>query len=645
MVSLQDYASRHFEKYKRPLRIAVDGAGWRFTNVTPEQARRIHEGEPAANPVEKVILWRILRLLKLNVQLLFVNDGTRKPWKRNKRGGNKKDWDLIRLTRQVLDALRVPHHEAPGEAEAECARLQALGVVDAVWSDDGDSLMFGCTTLIRQHKVGKERIKDYIRVHEAKALLDKHDLDSHSLVLFAILAGGDYHTEGLPSCGPQTAALLAKTGVGLSHKLRDSSQAALPLWREELQANLDRYRKAIAVPSDFPQWKPLEYYRKPTVSTDEQLRNLRGIQQWNRPIDESKLRTLLRQRFNFTTREYMKHIAPIFLIRRLLKVDPHSKDANLELGINLRRTRKKKEAENDAHTRDEAKITFSPMPVVGIDLSQQPLDEDWTKFAAKDGTPYDPTQNVECEVLHCFLEHGLPRGSLESAPLAKRKRAIDESSSTPSTPAKKRKNMSGTQRDGSPNVLESGTKAKKTKTVPHNQKNGAQHVSNSVTSVTNASTSGTRKKRGRPKKQLEEATGRNDSSGLVASTRQLDEPTVAVFRQPQALLDLRASIIDHSGEEQPFKGSHKSPTVDRTVRSGPVRDMTRSKDLNTLTTETGLTPGESISPDMLRKLRATAFLDRTPFAGGSPTTAPRHELTASSGPSSGPGGCEVIDLT
>lgn len=131
--SLAAYAARHFEQHGRPLRIAVDGAGWRFENLNPEQVEKIRDGEPAANPVEKTILWRILRLLKLNIQLIFVNDGPRRPWKRDKRGGALVDRTLLELTKKMLRQLKVPYHEAPGEAEAECARLQTLDVVDAVW--------------------------------------------------------------------------------------------------------------------------------------------------------------------------------------------------------------------------------------------------------------------------------------------------------------------------------------------------------------------------------------------------------------------------------------------------------------------------------------------------------------------------------
>ena len=181
--------------------------------------QKIREGEPAANPVEKVILWRVLRLLKANVQLIFVEDGMHKPWKRDKRGGNKLDKELVKLTHQLLDHLKVPYHQAPGEAEAACARMQAQGVFDAVWSDDGDAPMFGCGTLIEQDNVGKDRLEDHVKVYRAESIRGKLALDADSLVLFAVLAGGDYNTEGLCGCGPKTAALIAKRENRLARTL------------------------------------------------------------------------------------------------------------------------------------------------------------------------------------------------------------------------------------------------------------------------------------------------------------------------------------------------------------------------------------------------------------------------------------------
>ena len=103
------------------------------------------------------MFYRICRLLTFNVQLLFVFDGPSRPWKRGGRGGGKINYEERRLLKELLTYFRIPHHEAPGEAEAECARLQQLGVVDAVFSQDSDSLMFGTAVLIRDDRVAKEK--------------------------------------------------------------------------------------------------------------------------------------------------------------------------------------------------------------------------------------------------------------------------------------------------------------------------------------------------------------------------------------------------------------------------------------------------------------------------------------------------------
>ena len=269
-----------------------------------------------------MILWRILRLLKLNIQLIFVNDGMRKPWKRNKRGG-KLDYELMRLTHQLLDKLKVPYHLAPGEAEAECARMQVLGIVDAVWSDDEDSMMFGCGTLIRQHKEAGKIVKDYIRVYNADSILRKHDLDSESLVMFAVLAGGDYNTEGLRGSGPRSAARLARRSNGLARALCHATKNDIPAWRQTLLEAMGRYDRHIEVPWTFPDFKALGHYRSPVVSSPEQIHNLRGLKNgWDQKIDQPKLRIMLRERFNFTTREFMKHITPIFMVRALARATP-----------------------------------------------------------------------------------------------------------------------------------------------------------------------------------------------------------------------------------------------------------------------------------------------------------------------------------
>ena len=68
--------------------------------------------------------------------------------------------------------------------------LQQLGIVDAVWSDDGDSFMIGCQKLIRQHKVDGKRIADHIRVYDASDIEERLDLDANYSVVRTLVGWG-----------------------------------------------------------------------------------------------------------------------------------------------------------------------------------------------------------------------------------------------------------------------------------------------------------------------------------------------------------------------------------------------------------------------------------------------------------------------
>jgi hypothetical protein len=81
-------------------------------------------------------------------------------------GGGKIDYRARDLLKGMLRCFGIPFHEAPGEAGAECARLQILGLVDAVWSQDSDCLMFGCTLWLGRDQgqiEGKHRQEQEIR--------------------------------------------------------------------------------------------------------------------------------------------------------------------------------------------------------------------------------------------------------------------------------------------------------------------------------------------------------------------------------------------------------------------------------------------------------------------------------------------------
>ncbi|KAF2758679.1 PIN domain-like protein [Pseudovirgaria hyperparasitica] len=411
LTSLAELSTRHYEQHGRPLRVAVDEAGWRFKNLTPQQVAFIKQKEPRANPVEKALLFRILKLRRLNIQPIFVFDGPGRPHKRGGASGHI-EWDKVALVYELLNNLGVPHHRAPGEAEAECARLQELGIVDAVWSEDGDSFMFGCTLLLRDFREDNKKSDTHVRVHRAEELKTRYGIDREGLVLFALANGCDY-TKGVHGCGTQKALKLIREDDGrIGRSLCQRAENTAQVWKESYCEVLTRHLGPL--PPDFPDKRALRYCKSPTISMDEELWNLRGLQQgWDRQINQTTLRGFLRYRFNFTTKTFLKHITPHLLVRQLLAQTqkPQGSGPRNPQNIQLVHQRVRKASENEH--RYERKIKFDPQALVTFDLSEQPPEEDWSKFVTKSEPYFSPIAMVETEILECTLRASLPPETFE----------------------------------------------------------------------------------------------------------------------------------------------------------------------------------------------------------------------------------------
>jgi len=277
--------------------------------------------------------------------------------------------------------------------------MQEEGIVDAVWSDDGDTLMFGCSTLIRWHhdKTGK-KIDTMIRVHEARDIIEKHKLDKAGLILFAMLSGGGYDVHGVRHCGPTTAIKAVKYGT-LATQLYEALEADLWAWKMAL---LYFFRqpgiRSVEVPDDFPRFKHLENYREPRVSTVTELHNLNGLRKgWGRPVDQTKLRRFMRDYFNIWTRGFLKHITPVLLVRTSLATQPGELASNSRFEL-LPKQRKAKDDESVI----ERRVTYLPLPTATIVPTDEGL-EDWEIFKGKDGSTYDPKERLQSSSILHFL--------------------------------------------------------------------------------------------------------------------------------------------------------------------------------------------------------------------------------------------------
>lgn len=100
----------------------------------------------------------------------------------------------------MLRLFGIPYITAPMEAEAQCAELVALGLVDGVITDDSDVFLFGGLRVFKNMFNQSKTVECFLLADLAREL----GLDRDKLVRLAYLLGSDY-VGGLPGVGPVMA--------------------------------------------------------------------------------------------------------------------------------------------------------------------------------------------------------------------------------------------------------------------------------------------------------------------------------------------------------------------------------------------------------------------------------------------------------
>jgi Holliday junction resolvase YEN1 len=330
--------------------------------------------------------------------------------------------------------------------------MQILGLVDAVWSQDSDCIMFGCTLWIRDDRVVKEKgtkdrskenthkDKKTARVVKAQDLEDRLQIDREGLVLFAMLVGGDYDTTGLPGCGPSMAMKAIRKGLGRT-LCACRSQRDCDDWSTQLVECLPRYGgRGSTVPTGFPEFKTLVKYNSPKVTGDEALKNNARLNlDHMRPIDELKLLEVTSSRFNIWGRLYMNWVGPVLLTRSLSsRADSLPREVVHRIKLVKDKT---KIADNVLPSRVfERKLSFSPFGVTS--LRKENFEGDRIGYWNGDmKVLYDPEYRVDkCELPNYWLEKVPPPDVLDPPPAApkpkptKRKQQV-EATESPVSPA------------------------------------------------------------------------------------------------------------------------------------------------------------------------------------------------------------------
>ncbi|KAI0040641.1 hypothetical protein FA95DRAFT_1599352 [Auriscalpium vulgare] len=271
---------------RRGYRVGIDASLW-YTHTMGSKG-----GE---NPELRMLFFRVRALAAMPLLPLFVFDGRERPkMKRGSKMGKSGSHTLTAGLKRMIELFGMEWRMAIGEAEAELAYLNRIGLIDAVLTDDVDALIFGATTLIRNSSLGLtgnksnpardssgQPSKFHCMVYTADRIKNHADvqLTRGGLILIALLAGGDYHA-GLKGFGPLVGHGLARCGFGntlLDIYGRREEQDIRPLlsqWRDsvrdELRSNskgfLSKRHPSLALPPNFPPMEVLENYLFPKTS-------------------------------------------------------------------------------------------------------------------------------------------------------------------------------------------------------------------------------------------------------------------------------------------------------------------------------------------------------------------------------------------
>jgi DNA excision repair protein ERCC-5 len=131
--------------------------------------------------------------------------------KKDRRDADEVTQVMITECQALLRLFGIPYITAPMEAEAQCAELVRLGLVDGIVTDDSDTFLFGGTRVYKNMFNSNKFVECYLVSDIEKEL----SLTRDQLISLAHLLGSDY-TEGLPGVGPVTAVEILSEFPGKS---------------------------------------------------------------------------------------------------------------------------------------------------------------------------------------------------------------------------------------------------------------------------------------------------------------------------------------------------------------------------------------------------------------------------------------------
>jgi len=147
--------------------------------------------------------------------------------------------EMVKQSKELLDALGIPHVQSPAEGEAQASYMVKKGDAYAVGSQDFDCLLVGAPIMVRNlTSSGKRKLpgkESYAKVYpkqiRLKPNLKSLGITHKQLVDMAILIGTDFN-EGIKGIGPKKSLKLIKQNGNVENALSTLGGENVPTFEE-----------------------------------------------------------------------------------------------------------------------------------------------------------------------------------------------------------------------------------------------------------------------------------------------------------------------------------------------------------------------------------------------------------------------------
>ncbi|EOA81260.1 DNA repair protein rad2 [Exserohilum turcicum] len=242
--------------------------------------------------------------------------------KKDRRDADEVTQTMISECQQLLTLFGLPYITAPMEAEAQCAELVRLGLVDGIVTDDSDTFLFGGTRVYKN----MFNAAKYVECYLSQDLTSEFSLTREKLIDIAQLLGSDY-TPGIPGIGPVTALEILSEFKDLdtfrtwwdgvqNGSIKKEDDAKHP-FRKRFRKNQST---KLFLPSSFPDTRVAEAYLHPEVDSDPEPF------QWGVP-DLAALRSYLSSQIGWSTERTDEVLVPV--IRDMNRREKEGTQANI----------------------------------------------------------------------------------------------------------------------------------------------------------------------------------------------------------------------------------------------------------------------------------------------------------------------------